>query len=393
MRILFVNEKCGHFGGVEQNVAATAKGLRELGYVCYLAFGTSLSKDFDNYSSFFENVFLCHDISQNGENPSGRKFEDILKEISPDVIYVHNVSQTGFCLPFVNKIRIVRMVHDHDLCCPRKHKYFFYTERICHYPAGWRCYLDMAFAQRGSGDKKRLKYVSIPKKIVEMKRNYKWDALLVGSHFMKQELIQNLFPEDRIHIVAPSVPIKPVATTMPSSQPVILCVAQLIRGKGVDLLLRALKMLSCEFRAYIVGTGNAESGLKKLCHELGLDDKVSFVGWVNNDSIGSYYSNSRVVAVPSRWPEPFGMIGLEAMRHARPVVAFNVGGIPDWLEHEVTGLSVPEQDVAGLASSLERILVDHNLACRLGAASATRAQDNFSFEEYLQKIVKYLEIN
>ncbi len=393
MKILFVNEKCGYFGGVEQNIAVTARGLTQLGHECYLAYGSTDSRDSENYKSIFQNVFLCQEIDHQDDHPEAKIFKEIVELISPEVIYLHKIPRTDFCLPLLKKIRIVRMIHDHDLCCPRRHKYFFHNTRICHHKAGWRCYLDLAFLERGSGFLNRFGYSSIEKKLKEMRQNYNWDSLLVGSQFMLNELVQNGFPQKRIHIVPPSVPIKPLIITPPPKTPSILCVSQLIRGKGVDLLLRALRGLSCDFKATIVGTGNAESGLKQLSQEYGLADKVNFVGWVDNDSISNYYSRARVVVVPSRWPEPFGMIGLEAMRHARPVVAFAVGGIPDWLEHDVTGFLAPEQDVSAFTKSLEDILTNYDLSEKLAENAFKRVHERFSFEDYLKKIVWYLAKN
>lgn len=393
MRILFVNEKCGYFGGVEQNVAVTAHGLRNLGCECFLAYGTEVHRDFSGYSSLFENVFHCKEICEKKDSSPTLSFDEIANTVRPEVIYIHKVPRTDFCVKYVNNIRIVRMVHDHNLCCPKKHKYLFHNSRICHYKAGWRCYLDLAFIERGSGLGNGFKYVSISDRIYEMRQNYRWDCLLTGSVFMRQELVQNGFPPDKIHILPPSVPMKPINVTQPSKEPNILCVSQLIRGKGVDLLLQAVKKIGSRFHLTIVGTGNAEAGLKELSHSLGLDDRVRFAGWVNNDSIGEFYSNARVVAVPCRWPEPFGMIGLEAMWHARPVVAFNVGGIPDWLENDVTGFLVAEQDVSGLATAIERILQDYGLAQRLGEAALIRAHDKFSFEKYLEQTREYLKLN
>jgi glycosyltransferase involved in cell wall biosynthesis len=84
------------------------------------------------------------------------------------------------------------------------------------------------------------------------------------------------------------------------------------------------------------------------------------------------------------------MIGLEAMHHGRPVVAFRVGGIPDWLEDHVTGLLVPEQDVDGLARSVEQLLMDTELAERLGRKAYERVRDRFSFDEYVTKLESHL---
>jgi len=389
MRILFVNEKCGYFGGAEQNVAATAQGLRANGHRCFLAYGTGTERDFDHYRSLFDGVFQCRDI-QGPLEKVGHPFEDVIAKVSPDVIYVHKVPKVDFCLSFLHKIHTVRMIHDHDVCCPRRHKYYVHNGRVCTNEAGWRCYLDLAFLEKGPQGRRIPGYVSIGRKLAEMRRNYDFDKLLVGSRFMRQELLQNGFPVSKVRILPPMVPIEPVGATPVPGEPTILCVAQLIRGKGVDLLLKSLKKVACDFRATIVGTGNAEGKLAELCHRLQLDDRVRFKGWVNNNEIGSFYSAARVVAVPSRWPEPFGMIGLEAMHHGRPVVAFNVGGIPDWLESDVTGLIAPEQDVDALADALGRILKDRELARELGEKGLSRVRERFSFEDYLHQTLELL---
>ena len=78
------------------------------------------------------------------------------------------------------------------------------------------------------------------------------------------------------------------------------------------------------------------------------------------------------------------------MNHGRPVVAFAVGGIPDWLEHEVTGLLAPEQDTKAMARSLDRLLSDGELAASLGRKAVERARTRFSFTEYLGKLECHL---
>jgi glycosyltransferase involved in cell wall biosynthesis len=390
VRILFVNEKCGYFGGVEQNVAATVKGLRSRGHDCFLAYSVETERDFQGYQSLFNGVFPCRDIDSSPGAIKGEEFKDVVKTVSPDTVYLHKISRTDFCKALHNKIRMVRMVHDHDLCCPRRHKYFFHNQRVCRQRAGWRCYVDLAFLEKAAGSKFNLGYVSIPKKLREMKLNYNLDRLLVGSRFMRDELLQNGFPKAKVHILPPIVPFNPVNVTAVADEPVILCVAQLIRGKGIDLLLHALKKVSCDFRAVIVGAGNAEDELKDLCSTLNLKERVQFSGWIPNETIGEFYAKARVVVVPCRWPEPFGMIGLEAMHYGRPVVAFDVGGIPDWLENEVTGLLVAEQDVDALAASLERVLGNRQLAQQLGDKGLSRVKEKFSFEDYLDQTVRHL---
>jgi glycosyltransferase involved in cell wall biosynthesis len=391
VRILFVNEKCGYFGGVEQNVAATAQGLRSKGHHCFLAYGTETERALVAYKGLFHGVFACPDAFDPLGRGAAGSLAQVVERVAPDVLYIHKINSIDACLPFISKIRTVRMVHDHDLCCPRRHKYYVHNGRVCRSRAGAICYLDLAFLERGRTFGLPVRFTSIQAKLREMRKNYALDRLLSGSRFMQHELLQNGFLEDKIHILPPVVPMTGTPCSPVPAEPVILCVAQLIRGKGVDLLLEALRQMKCGFGAIIVGTGNAESHLRALCRKLGLEARVHFQGWVSNDAIDALYDRARVVVVPSRWPEPFGMIGLEAMNRGRPVVGFNVGGIPDWLEHDVTGLLVPEQDTASLAKALETVLLDRELADHMGRQARERVQERYSFEAYLEQTVSHLQ--
>jgi glycosyltransferase involved in cell wall biosynthesis len=392
VNILFVNERCGYFGGVEQNVADAAAGLRAKGHRCVLAYGFTAGHDPDRYKALFDESRPCAELGSDGKNGAPARFEEIVQAVAPDVIYLHKLPDLRLCDPVLSRTRTVRMVHDHDLCCPRRHKYYIFSGRVCgnSHGAGWRCWLDGAFLARSGGSRWGFKPVSLRRHREEMRRNHRLDALLVGSGFMRDELLQNGFPREKVHILPPVVRMEQVHPPPLPQEKNILYVGQLIRGKGVDLLLRALAQLSCDFSAALVGDGNARGKLESLCRGMGLSDRVQFKGWVDHSEIGQLYSWARVVAVPSRWPEPFGMIGLEAMNHGRPVVAFAVGGIPDWLEHEVTGLLAPEQDTKAMARSLDRLLSDGELAASLGRKAVERARTRFSFTEYLGKLECHL---
>lgn len=376
MRILFVNEKCGYFGGIEQNVADTARGLRARGHFCSLAFQETTDRQPGEYQAGFDECLAM------------QPFAAALDRARPDVIYMHKADVRSLgAMP--GGVRRVRMIHDHDLCCPRRHKYFAWNGRICHQPAGWRCYADLAFLGRGTGAVP-VAIVSIGDKLREMTVNRSLARLLVGSSAMRQELLQNGFAQEQVQILPPVVrmPEREMAPIPKENR--ILYVGQLIRGKGVDLLLRAVACLTSDFELTIVGSGNARAALEKLCATLHIAHKVRFAGWVNPADLGSYYAAAKVVAVPSRWAEPFGMIGLEAMHYGRPVAAFAVGGIPDWLEHGVTGLLAPEMDVRALGAAIQTLLRDPALCARLGRQAQESVRTKFTFDGYLDRLEGFL---
>ena len=95
--------------------------------------------------------------------------------------------------------------------------------------------------------------------------------------------------------------------------------------------------------------------------------------------------------MPSRWPEPFGMVGVEAMLRCRPVVASRVGGIPDWLVDGETGTSVPCNDPQALADALDTLVEDTDLAIRMGEAGRKRAMGLFAYGRYMDELERLFQ--
>jgi glycosyltransferase involved in cell wall biosynthesis len=118
----------------------------------------------------------------------------------------------------------------------------------------------------------------------------------------------------------------------------VLFVGRLVPEKGTDRLLEIVSRF-VGLTLTVAGDGPERPRLEGLARDLGIAGRVEFLGAVARDRIGALYRACRAVAVPSLWPEPFGIIGLEAMAAGRPVVAFRTGGIPEWLEDGVNGLS------------------------------------------------------
>lgn len=380
--VLFCNAWCGYWGGVEQNVADSAAGLRARGMRCVLAAGGA-ARNAAQYATHFDASYGCSEFG----NDAGMPFAEIITRENPAVIYLHKVPALTQIRPLATGRRMVMMVHDHDLCCPRRHKYFLWTGQVCHWPfTPWRCWCDGACMERRDG---RIQYVSLREKYATLQCARTLDGMLVGSHCMRDELEQNGIPSTRITLLPPLIRLgAPTVRPLPMA-PEVLYVGQLIRGKGVDMALRAIRRVP-EARLHIIGVGNAEATLRAQAHRLGLAQRVVFHGWVDHAQLSEAYANARVVIVPSRWPEPFGMVGIEAMRHARPVVGFAVGGIPDWLQDGVNGFLAPAQDVTTFAEAIELLLRDDALAAGLGEQGRMIAQARYGYAEYITQLAEFL---
>jgi glycosyltransferase involved in cell wall biosynthesis len=153
-------------------------------------------------------------------------------------------------------------------------------------------------------------------------------------------------------------------------------------AKGLGVLLRAMVMVDAPLDVY--GDGWWLSAARSLTQRLGLSARVNFHGWASAGELAAAYRRATVVAVPSLWPEPFGIVGIEAMSNGRPVVASRVGGIEDWHGGDATGVLVPPGDVGRLAAALNGLLREPDRCRQLGAAGAARVEAKFTRTRYLQ---------
>ena len=376
MRILHVHDHAYFQGGVEQILFDTARGLSDQGCPqALLHSGDATDPEFTRPFHSTANVV------------------SIIDSFKPNAVLIHKVANPQRVAAVAQSVPAAHMVHDYDLVCPRRHKYFPLSLSVCNRPAGISCYLHMCCFQRAADDALlpiRIKGTAQVKRQLKAVQNVR--RFIVGSRYMKKELETNGISGGKIVIIHP-VPaaLKAPVAHPPSEAPEVLFVGQVIRGKGVDLMLKALSCLNGEWRASIVGEGNHLDACKSLAKQLDISARVNFTGWIQHHELDRYYSSARLLVVPSRWPEPFGMVGIEAMARGRPVVAFGVGGIPDWLDHASTGFLVPPADIPAMTSAIQRLLDDPSLAGEMGRAGVLHTQRAFSHQAYLDQIKQQME--
>jgi glycogen(starch) synthase len=173
----------------------------------------------------------------------------------------------------------------------------------------------------------------------------------------------------------PALPPKP----LPYGAPRLLCLGRLSEEKGFDLALGAFALLRDAFpcaRLIIAGNGPARPTLERQTAELGLAESVDFVGWVAPHEVPALMNAATVVVMPSRY-EGFGLVALEAALMARPIVATRVGGLPEVVAHNDTGLLVEPEDSKALAAAISALLADWSMAAQMGQAGRLRAQNMF----------------
>ena len=362
------------------NILATAQALQRRGHTLGLAHGGRADGGEPEWRETFP---YQAPLDESGASAG---LGLALEQFQPDVIYLNKLSDPRVLRALADcGTPVVRMVHDHDLYCMRSYKYHVLTRRICKRAASLYCVFPCgANVARGRKGGFPLRWVSYFAKRREIAINKRFHRMVVASYYMREELLRNGFDPDRIEIHA-SVPRRTEFVEDPSfsRRNLIVYSGQIIRGKGVDVLLESLARVKSPFECIILGDGSARAECERLCTRLGLDDRLQFAGFVPQAKVAEHYRDASLAVMSSVWPEPFGAAGLEAMRCGLPVVAFDAGAIREWLVDGVGGFLVPWMDRDAFAGRIDALLQDKALARRLGQRGRGMADERFSFDGYI----------
>ncbi len=170
----------------------------------------------------------------------------------------------------------------------------------------------------------------------------------------------------------------------------VVFAGRLVRTKGVDVLIRAASRVA-ETEFVICGDGRSAEAMRKLARRLGVDDRVRFAGWLAPEQLARELAEASIVAIPSRWPEPFGLVGIEAHAAGRPVVASATGGIEDWLEDGRSGVCVPAGDARALARALSELLADPERQASMGLTGRRIVGERFTESRHVEALLAAYE--
>jgi glycosyltransferase involved in cell wall biosynthesis len=280
----------------------------------------------------------------------------------------------------------VGYVHGFTAVCPGLGKYFRRGDVICERPFGWGC-VPMHYLRRCSAARHPQTLTRLMRSATMLKRAMlKLPRFLVGSGYMADLLAQNGFPAEKIAVLPPHfLPDDASLIYAPPEEPgTVLFGGRLEIEKGFPYLLQAGAELPSAARLEVAGDGTQRSVYEALARDLGLEERIDFLGWLDSKTMEKAYQRCSLVAMPSICPESFGKIGIEALAHGRPVVAFDVGGISDWLDDGVNGYLVKSKDAMMMARRIDQLLGDKILRAQLGQAGQASVVRQFSSSRHLE---------
>ena len=204
-----------------------------------------------------------------------------------------------------------------------------------------------------------------------------------------RERLLRICPTARVEILHNAVTVPEVTSTQaaPAPEATLLFLGHLLPDKGVYDLVKAFAQVVQRLpgvKLVLGGVGEIDS-VRALATQLGVQASVKLPGWLGPRDKQAALAASTLFLLPS-YHEGMPMALLEAMSWGLPVIATPVGGIPQIVTNDVNGLLVAPGDVAGLATSITRLLENPGLRTRLGGAARTTIENGFSMQEALTKL-------
>ena len=386
MRILVSNEARSGGGGVETYLASVVAASAATGHDVALLYANTAAEQGPTTIGTGE-AWSVKDLGIPEAIARARAWR-------PDVCFAHNMRDLDIEEAIVAAWPTVKMMHAYAGACLSGHKAFaFPSLTACARPCDAGCLAH--FLPRRCG---RLR----PGVMIDQ---YRWArrqqalfpryrAMVVASDHMRAEF-------DRYEGLGGRVTTIPLFTSAPaevtSSRTLdVVFLGRLTPLKGADLLLDALSDASAALgrtvNAVVAGEGPGRASLQSRAEALARSGRVNaeVPGWIDAPRRDALLARTSVLALPSRWPEPFGLVGLEAARFGVPTVAFDVGGIGTWLRAGVNGLLVPPAEGAnGFGAAIAAVLGDPARYASL-SAGATAAAARFSTKTHVDALSRLL---
>lgn len=315
-----------------------------------------------------------------------RDFADMLSLTEPDIVQVQNVypaiSPAIFDVARLFGIPLVMRCSNYRLFCPTGLLMSKKTCEVCERCVAGReywCALKNCEASFGKsvGYALRTAYHRIRG---TMTKNA--SAYYCPSAFLKQKLVAWGMPEEKIAVIPTPVQDMACPPRSASSGEYVAYAGRVSPEKGVDWLLSvAAKLKTVPFRI----AGQISSHCSHMMTRL--PTNVTYIGELAGTELDDFYNSARIVVVPSICYEVFPNVALEAMIRARPVVGSRIGGIPEIVEDENTGLLVTPRNVDELSERLAALWVDGDACDRIGNAGRIKARKDHSENRFYARLM------
>ncbi len=345
-----------------------------------------------NYSAGngFDRFRLARDVIYNRE--TGLRFRAFLSSVRPDVVHCHNI-YAGLTTAVVDeceraKVPCVITLHDYKLACPSYR--MLRNGKPCSLCLGGKFY----YCALTRCHKSSFAVSAISSCEAYFNQHYgkylKAARLIAPSRFLLRQMVAAGISEDKLSYLPNGIDISSIDPVRCDGD-YSLYMGRLSEEKGVQTLLTAMSSLEMPLR--VVGDGPAAPALKTFATAQGLVN-VRFDGHRSGGDLVPLLRGAAFVIVPSEWYENASMAVLEAMAHGKPVIASRIGGLPEQVEHKITGLLFEPGSAKQLSEAIGVMASDPGFRAALGHAARERAEQHFSLDHHCRVLLQlYGEIS
>lgn len=316
-----------------------------------------------------------------------------LKTVDQQQFKLLHIHDSDMLVDWREECPAILTLHNHSIYCPSGTKYLADRSQVCDramHPLGctWGHLVDGCGSRRPQNILQDWRNANQPLEVLKKSSI----PVIANSDYVRQQIISNGIAPERVITLRCGVQ-APQSVTAPLSQDVhqnqrILFAGRIVPYKGIEWLIQALAQTDANIHLDIAGDGWGKASMERLAEKMGLSDRITWHGWCSGEKLAALYQQSLAVVFPSLWPEPAGLVTLEAYSHYRPVIASAVGGIPEHLRDGETGLLVPPHHVQKLADAINE-LASNYLKCRLmGQQGQAWFKEEFTINVHVQRLEK-----
>lgn len=397
MRIVFVTPYLGDVFGQERVLRDSARLLKEKGHRVFF-----LTNELNGPSPVCDGIRTVpeltnvHSLSSPGRVKTKHQAAlQFLAQVRPDI--VHFIDHVDYRLinAIAKKYSVVYAVHSVAATCPASHR-LINGNQVCTEKSGWNClkhHKQYGCLSSLRGYLRRLH--AVHNYLLRREAFKRVEKVIAVSEYIKQSLIADGWPENKIKVIPNPVAIPKAVTPLAETpQNLIYCAARLTALKGINFLLLALSSLKNEnWNLWVSGDGPQREELERLSETLGIRERVRFIGKTSYQETQQLMASAKFLVQPNVGPESFGLSVAEATALGVPVIAFDVPAINEIIEHNRNGLLVERANVKALSESIRSLLRDELTLKRLGSEGPKVVRAKFSPESHLEKTLRlYTEL-
>lgn len=253
--------------------------------------------------------------------PVIKKFQDLVRDVGPDIVHHHNISLLGYKLfEKIGGYHNFYTAHDYWLVCPQSNL-LKNGKEICTKPSCTKC--GLYFRKPPQLWRRQTAFEDAIKEL---------DIVIASSNYERDAIAQRLSVKQ---VVIPNfVPDPPLQIESSGFSNFFLYVGMLERHKGAPQLIEAFKevMKRKDTKLIMVGSGSLNSAIRRQIQDSGLQDRILLFNWMELDSIYRLFKDSTALIMPSIWPENCPISPMQAFSVGTPVISSNKGGLPEIVE-------------------------------------------------------------